>query len=204
MAEPFVFTIGHSNHPPETLVDLLKKHDIQVVVDTRSSPYSRYVPHFNKEELEQTVCRAGLKYLFMGGELGGRPQGDEFYDEKGHVLYYRVAEAPFFLAGIERLENGIRQYRVALLCSEEDPATCHRQLLISRVLAEHGVKVQHIRGDGTVQDDSQQANGKQLLLFDLPEENPWRSLRPILRKEQPPEAMDPSEEAESDDGALSD
>src|SRR5947209_11997942 len=91
-----LFTVGHSNHSLEAFLELLKKHTIQVLVDTRSYPYSRHVPHFNREELCEALRQRGIKYLFLGGELGGRPTGEEFYDEEGHVLYCRLAESPTF------------------------------------------------------------------------------------------------------------
>jgi len=186
MEEACLFTVGHSNHPFEVFLELLKRHGIEVLVDVRSAPYSRYVFHFNREELQRAMQPTGIKYLFLGNELGGRPDGEEFYDAEGHVLYYRRAESPEFLSGIERLEKGIKQYRVAIMCSEENPTTCHRHLLVSRVLANRGVKVQHIRGDGRIQ-----ANGElpgtansQGLLFDLVEENTWKSVWRGLRRNQ--------------------
>jgi uncharacterized protein (DUF488 family) len=95
--------------------------------------------------------------LFLGKELGGRPESSEFYDAEGFVLYSRIAESPLFLEGIERLITGITTYRVALMCGEENPANCHRRLLVGRVLAKRGVSVRHIRGDGTVQDEDELA-----------------------------------------------
>jgi uncharacterized protein (DUF488 family) len=198
-----LFTVGHSNQPVEAFIDLLREHEIGVVVDVRSSPYSKYVPHFNKEEIQQALENAGIKYLFLGRELGGRPEGSEFYDEENYVLYHRLAESPLFLAGVERLEKGLRQYRVAIMCSEEDPGVCHRQLLVGRVMRQRGVQVEHIRGDGTIELAAEPAGSKQLLLFDIPEKNPWRSLRP-LRKKSPPDGMDSSEETQTNDGSMSD
>jgi len=152
-----VFTIGHSNHSLETFVGLLKSHKIDVLVDVRSKPFSRFSPQFNKENLEKAVKASGIKYLFLGKELGGRPQGSEFYDNHGFVLYSRIAESPLFLEGIDRLMEGIKTYRVAVMCSEENPVNCHRRLLVGRVLAKRGVSVRHIRGDGTVQDEDELA-----------------------------------------------
>src|SRR5437660_8680013 len=146
-----VYTVGHSNHSLEEFLNLLDKHRIEVLVDTRSHPYSKYVAHFNREDLQSALRQSGVKYLFLGSELGGRPAEEEYYDDDGHVLYFRVAQSPVFLEGIERLEAGSRQYRVALLCSEEDPAVCHRHLLVGRVLADRGADIRHIRGDGTIQ-----------------------------------------------------
>ncbi|HEY8506615.1 MAG TPA: DUF488 domain-containing protein, partial [Gemmataceae bacterium] len=151
---PALFTVGHSNHSLDQFLDLLKRAEVQVLVDVRSYPYSRYVPHFNREEIETAVKRAGLRYLFLGRELGGRPDQEEYYDDEGRALYYRIARSPDFLGGIERLEAGIRRFRVAVMCSEENPAVCHRHLLVGRVMRERGAEVRHIRGDGSLQDDS--------------------------------------------------
>jgi uncharacterized protein (DUF488 family) len=189
-----IFSIGHSNHPEERLLDLLEQHRIDVLVDVRSSPFSRYVPHFNAPALKVAVDGRGIRYLALGKELGGRPDGDEFYDAESHVLYGRLARAPLFQEGIARLDTGQRKYRIALLCSEEDPAVCHRHLLIGRVLAERGTILQHIRGTGLVQTyDEIEAErrakpaGVQLSLFGDagPAEEEWRSLRSVSRKDPP-------------------
>jgi uncharacterized protein (DUF488 family) len=193
-----IFSIGHSNQSVEAFLALLQQYEIQVLVDVRSRPYSRYVAHFNSTPLAAAVRKAGLKYMFMGKELGGRPDGDEFYDGEGHVLYNRVAKAAFFLDGIKRLKEGCRTYRIAMMCSEEDPAVCHRHLLISRVLAEQGVNVAHIRGDGHVQTEEELAAPKEEVSYtqslwgeQLPEEeHSWRSIRPVLPKKQPPNFSD--------------
>ena len=68
-------TIGHSSHPPEHFVGLLRQHGIQVVADTRSTPYSRYTPQFDRESLGDMLASAGVKYLYLGGAVGGRPAG---------------------------------------------------------------------------------------------------------------------------------
>lgn len=193
-----IFSIGHSNQSVEAFLALLQQREIQVLVDVRSRPYSRYVAHFNSAPLAAAVRKAGIKYMFMGKELGGRPDGDEFYDSEGHVLYNRVARAAFFLDGIRRLKEGGRTYRIAIMCSEEDPAACHRHLLISRVLAEQGVNVIHIRGDGHVQTEAEMAAPKEEASYaqslwseQLPEEeHTWRSIRPVLPKKQPPSFSD--------------
>lgn len=146
-----IYTIGHSNQPMQHLLDLLNAHAIDVVMDVRSQPYSRYAPHFSRHSLESALVAAGFKYLFMGKELGGRPDGDAFYDAEGRVVYSQVEKADFFRDGIARLETGIQKYRVAMLCSEEDPSGCHRRLLVGRVLAQHGALLLHIRGDGRLE-----------------------------------------------------
>src|SRR5437868_6071407 len=89
-AGPALYTVGHSNHSLEEFLNLLDKHRIEVLVDTRSHPYSKYVAHFNREDLQSALRQSGLRYLFLGGELGGRPAEEDYYDDEGHVLYFRV------------------------------------------------------------------------------------------------------------------
>jgi uncharacterized protein (DUF488 family) len=185
-----VFTIGHSNHAVEHFLSLLRAKAVEVVVDTRSRPYSKYATQFDQEALKAAVQDAGIRYLYLGRELGGRPEGEEFYDEEGHVLYDRVAASSFFQEGLMRLERGIREYNIALLCAEEDPAGCHRRLLVGRVLVEHGIQVEHIRGDGRVQTEDEVAaeadpNRDQLSLFGKDEAEPWKSIPSVLRKKRP-------------------
>jgi uncharacterized protein (DUF488 family) len=180
------FTVGHSSHPAEHFLALLAQHRIAVVVDTRSSPYSRYTPHFDRESLKPLLASASIRYLFLGDVVGGRPREESCYDSDGRVLYSRVAELPSFREAIERLERGACDHRIALLCAEEDPAHCHRRLLVSRVLIERGATIQHIRGDGALQTDDEitarsgkPLAGQQPALFAELEEQSWRSTDPI-------------------------
>ena len=181
-----VFTIGHSNREQEHFLNLLKQHAIDVLADVRSSPYSAYTTQFNREALQAAVKSAGLQYLFMGDSLGGRPPEADCYDDEGFVLYWRQAETTRFLTGIERIERGREKYRVAMMCSEEDPTVCHRYRLISRVLTERGVVVQHIRGEGELQSqqrvDQLSGVGQQSLLFSELEQESWKSLRSVSPK----------------------
>ena len=91
-----LYSIGHSNHPLETFLQLLKAHAIEVLADVRSQPHSRYAPQFNQEALRRAVTQAGLRYPYLGKELGGRPAQQEFYDATGHVLYAKVAQSEAF------------------------------------------------------------------------------------------------------------
>jgi uncharacterized protein (DUF488 family) len=186
------FTIGHSNHSVEAWLALIRQHGVQVVVDTRSSPYSKYVPQFDKELVQRTLEQAGFRYLFLGSELGGRPANSAYYDAKGRVLYSRLRSDEHFKAAITRLEAGMERFRVALLCGEEDPAHCHRRLLIGRVLTERGHTMLHIRGDGRLESDEAVAAeaGKPLVdtqpaLFAELDEDQWRSTASVLPKRAP-------------------
>jgi uncharacterized protein (DUF488 family) len=185
-----VFTIGHSNHAVEHFLTLLKSHAVQVAVDTRSQPYSKYATQFDHEALKLALQDAGIRYLYLGRELGGRPEGEEFYDDEGHVLYNRVATTSLFQEGLSRLERGIREYNVAMLCAEENPAACHRRLLVGRVLLDRGIQVEHIRGDGRIQTEEEvtaeaDPDRDQLSLFQKAEAEPWKSIPSVLRKKRP-------------------
>lgn len=184
-----LLSVGHSNHPIATFLELLKKHDVEVLVDVRSHPYSKFSPHFDGQKLKAVTTSANIRYLYLGKELGGRPDGSRFYTEDGHVLYSLLAESPTFLDGICRLESGARRYKAAILCSEEDPYSCHRRLLIGRVLASHGFILDHIRGDGRIQTEAelQEAEAKQRgedqpVLFNLQQERPWMSIQSVLQR----------------------
>jgi uncharacterized protein (DUF488 family) len=187
-----IYTIGHSNHAIEAWLALLRQHGVEVVVDARSSPYSKYVPQFDRELMQRSLEEAGIRYLFFGAELGGRPANPAYYDAKGHVLYGRLHEDAHFRAAIARLETGMERFRVALVCGEEDPAHCHRRLLIGRVLCEHGHTMLHIRGDGRLESDEAVAAeaGKPLIdtqpaLFAELDEDQWRSTASVLPKKAP-------------------
>jgi uncharacterized protein (DUF488 family) len=187
-----VYTVGHSNHPWETFAELLREHRIEVLVDIRSAPYSRYAPQFDQEILKGKLSECGVKYLFLGKELGGRPNDPAQYDRKGHALYGQMKADPAFEAGMERLERGVAGFRVALLCGEEDPAHCHRRLLVGRVLTERGHELLHIRADGRLQTEAEVTaeSGKSLIeeqpaLFAELDEDQWRSTASVSPKKTP-------------------
>jgi Domain of unknown function DUF488 len=185
-----VFTVGHSNVHLVDLLRLLNQNEIAVVADVRSQPASRFASDFNRPVLERSLPKAGIGYLFLGQELGGRPDDPSCYDEHGHVLYGRQAKTATFRAGIERLERVAHQGRTSIMCSEEDPAGCHRHLIVARVLASRGWRVEHMRGDGRLQPYDSMADvlsrDHAQVRFDLGDEGEdltWRSVRSVSRDE---------------------
>lgn len=197
-----LYTVGHSNHTLDVFLDLLTQRQIDVLVDTRSRPHSSYVPHFNHDILRPAVVQAGLRFVYLGQELGGRPEGMQYYDAEGHVLYDRVAQRKDFQAAIAKLERGAVEHKIALLCSEENPAHCHRRLLVGRVLGERGAWIVHVRGDGRLQTETElidaekppDKSGGQQSLFDLDAGGQddtqagggaWRSTQSVSRKGRP-------------------
>lgn len=193
-----LYTIGHSNHTLERFLELLKAHGITRLIDTRSQPYSRYVPHFNPAELKFPLEAQGITYQFFGAELGGRPPEPEYYDEKGHVLYDKVANSPRFKAGLTLLEQNASTEKTAIFCSEEHPSHCHRRLLVGRVLYEAGWQVLHIRAEGEVHteqelldEDAARRNPQgQQSLFETEEVTAWRSIQSVSPA-KPPKSFSP-------------
>jgi uncharacterized protein (DUF488 family) len=152
-----IYTLGHSRHPLARFVELLSQHEITTLVDVRSHPYSRWSSHFTKAPLSHALASAGFDYVYLGRELGGRPEGGT--DDAARAL------APEFLGGIEQLVALAARARVAILCAEEDPSSCHRRRLVTPALLQRDVGVRHIRGDGRVQTEEEIARADQLGLF---------------------------------------
>lgn len=144
-----VLTIGHSTHSWERFIALLRGANVTAIADVRTSPYSRLYPHFNRDDLRDELRSDGISYVFLGKELGGRPSERRFFCE-GVADYEKMAQASEFNKGLDRVIEGAKKYRIALMCSERDPLDCHRCLLVSRALAQRGVRVNHILDNGNV------------------------------------------------------
>ncbi len=173
-----LLTVGHSNQSLEHFLDLLAAHGVEAVADVRSWPASRYAPWFDRATLAASLRRAGMHYVFLGRELGGRPEREELYDGEGHVRYDAVAATAAFARGLWRLRRGMRELRVAALCAEENPEHCHRRLLVARVLFEEGVRVSHIRRDGRL--EHERGFRRADSLFEEP--LPWRSTASVSHR----------------------
>src|SRR5262249_41428616 len=118
--------------------------------DVRSIPYSRRWPQFGRAALERSLGEAGIAYVFLGAELGGKRDDPALLSE-GRVDYDRVAATASFRAGLDRVEEAARRHRIALMCAEREPLDCHRFLLVARRLHERDVPIQHILADGTIE-----------------------------------------------------
>ena len=151
-----IYTIGHSDHSSAELIALLRQHAIGLLVDVRSSPYSRYAPQANRETLARTLTRAGITYRWMGDRLGGKPEG---------VVpdYDQLRTSPAFREGIERLVEEAARLRTCIMCAEGDHRQCHRYRLITPALLDQHVGVRHIQPDGSLVAD--EALPTQLRLF---------------------------------------
>jgi uncharacterized protein (DUF488 family) len=157
-----LLTIGHSTHTLEHFTGLLNKHSVQAVCDVRSVPFSRHNPQFNRGQLSQELKRLGIYYGFMGKALGARSDNANCYIE-GKVQYNYLAEEPRFLTALNRVRSGLDTYRVALMCAEKDPLTCHRTILVCRELRSPDLCIEHILADGTI--ETNEAAERRLMLI---------------------------------------
>lgn len=162
-----LFTIGHSNYPIETFIELLRRHNITAVGDVRSHPYSRYVPQYSREALKTTLTRAGIEYVFLGKELGARSEDPNCY-KQGKVQYDRLARQPQFTDGVSHVIEGMQRHSIALMCAEKDPLECHRTLLVARKLYETGLGIAHIHAGGSLE-DHRALESRLLKVCNLPE-----------------------------------
>lgn len=168
-----VLTIGHSTHPLDRFIALLKQHGVTAVADVRSAPYSRFNPQFNRAELERNLKAVGIRYVFLGRELGARSDDPSCYD-KGRVQYARLARTATFREGFERLRRGAADHRIVCMCAEKEPLECHRTLLVARALDAEGIEVAHIHADGRLEPHAA-AMDRLLDLTGLPREDLFRS-----------------------------
>jgi len=145
---PTIKTIGHSNHPIERFVDLLKKGGVKLLVDVRSVPYSRRFPHFGREKLARSLETAGISYVWEGEALGGKGGG-----------YTEAAARPAFAETLDRLMERATDTTVCLMCAEKEPLDCHRTVLVSRRLAERGAAIEHLLADGRTRDHAEIEEG---------------------------------------------
>jgi len=159
-----VFTVGHSNHTIERFIELLRLHQITLIVDVRSQPYSQWADQFNRELLRHDLEEAGLHYLYKGDSLGGRPDDlQPTTSERAAADYARMAQRPAYIQGIDELLVLARAERLAVMCSEGDYHHCHRHLLITQTLLDHDARIFHIRPDGTLDEGAYEP--EQLTLF---------------------------------------
>lgn len=146
-----VYTIGHSTHPIERFVELLRGHGISALGDVRSQPWSRRNPQFNRETLQRSLRDAGIAYVYLGAELGARSDDPACYEGE-RVSYELLARSAAFRRGLERVAEGARRYRLAIMCAEQEPLHCHRTILVARQLVARGMAVRHILADGALED----------------------------------------------------
>jgi uncharacterized protein (DUF488 family) len=171
-------TIGHSSHTLERFMALLQQYRVTALADVRSMPYSRFSPQFNRTPLKEHLSENGIRYVFLGRELGARPEDPSCYID-GRVQYRKLAQTALFMSGIERVTKGAAKYRIALMCAERDPLDCHRTLLIGRALVDLFVQVDHVLSDGSLESHAD-AMSRLLNLTSIPDQDLFRSRAELI------------------------
>lgn len=149
--EKTVWTIGHSTRSADEFLELLKIHEVGLLVDIRSFPGSRRYPHFNRENLSVFLPEKGIKYKHMAG-LGGRrkPLKDSVNVAWRHASFRGYADymqTDEFKKQIDIVEELAASVNTAYMCSEAPWWKCHRAL-VSDYLKVRGWEVLHIMERG--------------------------------------------------------
>lgn len=147
-----VYAIGHSNYPFDKLIDMLKKYDINCVVDIRQTPYSKYNTQYNREVFSESLKEAGFTYIYMGKEFGATRQTKESYTPRGYADFEKAVEEEIFKEGVNRLKKGCSMgYRIVLLGAMQEPVRCHRAIMVGRQLSKEGFDVKYIMHEGHIE-----------------------------------------------------
>ena len=155
MEKKSLYTIGHGNRKQEDFLAVLKDYGIQYLIDVRSQPYSKFNPQFNQNDLKYFLESHGIKYIFMGDSIGGRPKDTSCYDNEGKVDYEVLKTKEFFIQGIDRLKIAHnKDINVVIMCSESKPCECHRSKLIGRALITDNIVLKHIDENGKLKDQT--------------------------------------------------
>lgn len=158
----WLYTVGHSRFEFEYFANLLKKFEINYLLDVRSTPYSKYAETFNKEKLENLLFAKGIKYFFMGKFFGARSDNVDLYSKEGYLDFEKTSHSDLFVKGMESVKLGLeRGNNIVLMCTEKDPIDCHRAIMVARAFSLDGIDVKHILPNGKFQ--TQQELDKRLL-----------------------------------------
>jgi uncharacterized protein (DUF488 family) len=152
---PLIYTIGHSTHPLEEFLALLRPLGVTRVVDVRTVPRSRHNPDYNRETLPGRLQETGIAYEHspaLGGWRKAQPDSvNTAWREPSFRGYADYMQTPEFRAALEELLGKARGERLAILCAEAMPWSCHRRLIGDALLV-RGAEVQHIISGGRLEE----------------------------------------------------
>lgn len=151
-----IYTIGYSGFSIDSFIEMLKKHNIRLLIDVRSSPFSSFYSDYNKESLENLLRKNGIYYRNYASEFGARQNDKTLYHQDGYLDFDLFCESESFKSGISKLINSLEQgYSFALMCAEKDPIRCHRTIMVSRRFFEKGFNVMHLLPNGASKSQQQ-------------------------------------------------
>lgn len=148
--QQYILSIGYGNRSIDDFINILINQQIRYLIDLRSSPFSKFRPEYNRDNLEKVLKAKQLKYVFMGDAIGGLPKDRTCYTDD-QVDYDKVKGKSFYQDGIGRLIKAFNgNYSVAIMCSEGKPEMCHRSKLVGVTLEEKGIPVIHVDENGSL------------------------------------------------------
>lgn len=146
-----IYTLGHSNYPFNKFIEILKKYNINCVVDIRAIPYSKYNTQYNKEFFQTNLKKLGYTYIYMADEFGAKRKIRVSYNNEGYADFAKVILEDDFNKGIERLKIGCdKSYKIVLLGAMQEPIRCPRAILVGKELVKEGFDVKHIMHEGNL------------------------------------------------------
>lgn len=146
-----LFTIGYTHHSHEEFLELLRANKITYLLDVRSTPYSQFTSHFNKDVIADFLKKNGINYNHMGKFFSARPLDKSLYTEQGYLDFEKARASENFKKGLENVTLGLNKgYNIALMCTEKDPFDCHRAIMVARGFDLSGIEVSHILPDGKI------------------------------------------------------
>jgi uncharacterized protein (DUF488 family) len=146
-----IYTIGHSVYEIGYFINLLNKYEIDLVLDVRSTPYSKHAPQFNRKVIKKSLENKEINYEFLGDVFGARQKDHALFNEKGILDFDKFKDADSFKKALNKVIENINLSNIVLMCSEKEPLDCHRSILISKAFSNHGVEVYHILDNGELE-----------------------------------------------------
>lgn len=175
-----LFTIGYSSFSIKSFIEILSKYNITAIADVRSSPYSRFKPEFVLKNIKKILSENNIAYIFLGDLCSARIDSPECYGN-GKVNFKLIEKHEKFAMCLNRIKEGMKDYRIALMCAEKDPITCHRTILICRNLRSPSIKIRHILENGSIEEHAD-TEKRLMRLYKLDQSDMYRS--EVMRLEE--------------------
>lgn len=144
-----IYTIGYSGFRIEEFINVLQKMSINIVIDVRSTPVSKYYADYNRDNLNKLLSNSNIVYRNYAEEFGARQEESFFYSKEGYLDFTKFTNSNQFREGFEKIKKAIEaNYKIILLCAEKKPNSCHRAIMISREFSKENFNVVHIMPNG--------------------------------------------------------
>lgn len=151
---PTIYTIGHSNRSPETVLEMLVGARVSLLADVRAFPRSRSNPAFNIDTFPKALAKHNIEYKHFE-RLGGRrkkhpsidPAINGYWRVQSFHNYADYALGDEFKAVLDEIESLAGDRHIALMCSEAVWWRCHRRIIADHLMA-RGHQVCHLMAPG--------------------------------------------------------